>query len=154
MHIHHIRRLVYLLFFYHVIFATWCNWLDFYWCWIKFCLSLSLNPQLMPMWPLDISSGIPSTTQGFGDATMWHPCVPQYRPGQTTEQWVQEFQMGYWLAWLPLCFQIAISPQRQHTAEVFDTNPTHTFGSTRQIRTPQERIDWDRTESAGGCEIV
>ena len=28
--------------FYHVILATWCNWLDFYWCWIKFCLSLSL----------------------------------------------------------------------------------------------------------------
>ena len=22
--------------FYHVILATWCNWLDFYWCWIKF----------------------------------------------------------------------------------------------------------------------
>ena len=29
--------------FYHVILATWCNWLDFYWCWIKFCLSLSLS---------------------------------------------------------------------------------------------------------------
>ena len=29
--------------FHHVILATWCNWLDFYWCWIKFCLSLSLN---------------------------------------------------------------------------------------------------------------
>ena len=29
--------------FYHVIFATWCNWLDFYWCWIKLCLSLSLR---------------------------------------------------------------------------------------------------------------
>ena len=33
--------------FYHVIFfATWCNWLDFYWCWIKFCLSLSLSLSL------------------------------------------------------------------------------------------------------------
>ena len=21
--------------FYHVILATWCNWLDFYWCWIN-----------------------------------------------------------------------------------------------------------------------
>ena len=49
MHIHHIRRLVYLLFFYHVILATWCNWLDFYWCWIKFCLSLSLS--LNKKWP-------------------------------------------------------------------------------------------------------
>ena len=29
--------------FYHVILATWCNWLDFYWCWIKSCLSLSLS---------------------------------------------------------------------------------------------------------------
>ena len=27
---------------------------------------------------------------------------------QTTEQWVQEFQEGYWLAWLPLCFEIEI----------------------------------------------
>ena len=26
-----------------LIFATWCNWRDFYWCWIKFCLSLSLS---------------------------------------------------------------------------------------------------------------
>ena len=32
--------------FYHVILATWCNWLDFYWCWIKFCLSLSLSLSL------------------------------------------------------------------------------------------------------------
>ena len=29
--------------FYHVILATWCNWFDFYWCWIKSCLSLSLS---------------------------------------------------------------------------------------------------------------
>ena len=26
--------------FYLVILATWCNWPDLYWCWIKFCLSL------------------------------------------------------------------------------------------------------------------
>ena len=32
--------------FYHVILATWCNWLDFYWCWIKLCLSLSLSLRL------------------------------------------------------------------------------------------------------------
>ena len=24
-----------------VFLATWCNWFAFYWCWIKFCLSLS-----------------------------------------------------------------------------------------------------------------
>ena len=33
---------------YHIILATWCNWLDFYWCWIKFCLSLSLNTSSLP----------------------------------------------------------------------------------------------------------
>ena len=36
---------------------------------------------------------------------------------ETIEQWVQEFQVGYWLAWLPLCFEIAIYAQREHTAE-------------------------------------
>ena len=36
--------------FYHVILATWCNWLDFYWCWIKFCLSLSLSQIHWYMW--------------------------------------------------------------------------------------------------------
>ena len=29
--------------------------------------------------------------------------------GQPTEQWVQEFQVGYWLAWLSLCFEIEIA---------------------------------------------
>ena len=43
MHIYHIRRLVYFWFTTMLIFATWCNWRDFYWCWIKFCLSLSLS---------------------------------------------------------------------------------------------------------------
>ena len=33
--------------FYLVILATWCNWLDFYWCWIKFCLSLSLSLKVL-----------------------------------------------------------------------------------------------------------
>ena len=35
MHIHYIRRLVYLLFSTILFFATWCNWLAFYWCWIN-----------------------------------------------------------------------------------------------------------------------
>ena len=43
MHIYHIRLLVYFWFTTMLIFATWCNWRDFYWCWIKFCLSLSLK---------------------------------------------------------------------------------------------------------------
>ena len=43
MHIYHIRLLVYFWFTTMLIFATWCNWRDFYWCWIKFCLSLSLS---------------------------------------------------------------------------------------------------------------
>ena len=38
-----------LFIFYHVILATWCNWLDFYWCWIKFCLSLSLSLYINPV---------------------------------------------------------------------------------------------------------
>ena len=43
MHIYQIRLLVYVWFTNMLIFATWCNWRDFYWCWIKFCLSLSLS---------------------------------------------------------------------------------------------------------------
>ena len=37
-------RVFSLLFILHYVFLpTWCNWLDFYWCWIKFCLSLSVS---------------------------------------------------------------------------------------------------------------
>ena len=46
MHIYHVRLLVYFWFTTMLIFATWCNWWDFYWCWIKFCLSLSLSLNL------------------------------------------------------------------------------------------------------------
>ena len=53
---------------------------------------------------------------------------------QTTEQWVQEFQVGYWLAWLPLCFEIAIHTQRQRTAECIRYK-------CETIYAPQERTD-------------
>ena len=29
-------------------FATWCNWCDFYWCWIKFCLKNSVCQSAIP----------------------------------------------------------------------------------------------------------
>ena len=45
----------------------------FLWCWCG-------HPQTMPLWPLDSSSGIPYTTEDLGDATLWHSCVPRYRP--------------------------------------------------------------------------
>ena len=41
---------------------------------------LCSHSQLMPMWPLDSSSGLPNTTEDFVDATLWHFYVPQYRP--------------------------------------------------------------------------
>ena len=41
---------------------------------------LCSHSQLMPMWPLDSSSGLSNTTEDFGDATLWHSYVPRYRP--------------------------------------------------------------------------
>ena len=65
------------------------------------------------------SSGLPNPIEGFGDATLWRSCVPRYRPQRQpmTRQLNNEFQVGFWLAWLPLCFEIAIYAQREHTAD-------------------------------------
>ena len=63
------QALVYFWFTTMLIFATWCNWRDFYWCWIKFCLSLSLS--------LSLSSRavkMPNRFQrGKGKTKFWSP---------------------------------------------------------------------------------
>ena len=64
--------------------------------------SWCIHPRPMPMWPLDGSSLLPNTTEDFGDAALWHPCCSSISPSetahdQTTKQWVQEFQISYWL---------------------------------------------------------
>ena len=51
MHIYQFRLLVYFWFTTMLIFATWCNWRDFYWCWIKFCLSLGLSLYTIELLP-------------------------------------------------------------------------------------------------------
>ena len=73
------------------------------------------------MRPLDSASCLPNMTEDFADVTLWHSCLPWYRPLRppTTRQLNNEFKNSMcdiWLAWLPLCFEITIHGQRQHTA--------------------------------------
>ena len=51
-----------------------------------------------PMWPLDSSSSFPNMTEDFGDATLWHSCVPRYRSLRqpTTRQPNNEFKNSRW----------------------------------------------------------
>ena len=81
--------------FYHVILATWCNWLDFYWCWIKFCLSLRVwvwvwkchsDLVLRPIWTSlqaigGPKPGVPRQCRGWAHCTIQgiHP-LPSFRP--------------------------------------------------------------------------
>ena len=53
----------------------------------------------------------------------------------TTEQWVQEFQYGYWLAWLPLCFDTATAIQihGQHLG----TNAVHRLQHSEKSALPR-----------------
>ena len=100
------------------------------------------------MWLLDSSFGLPNTTENFADATLWHSCLPRYRPLRqpTTRQpnnRIQEFQVEYWLAWLPLFFFNAIYAHDSTQLNVFDINATHlSFGATREIHNwlGQDRI--------------
>ena len=105
-----------------------------------------------PFWSPEHSKGLWRCQIETLLCSLISPCDTAH--DQTTKQWVQEFQVGYWLAWMPLSFKIAIYTQRQHTAEYIQYKcDTLSFGATREIRTRQERTDWGRTESAVDCEI-
>ena len=86
----------------------------------------------MPVWPLDSSSGLLNTTEGFGDAALWNSCVPQYRPltQPTTRQPNNEFNNSRWhFDWhychFVLKLQFIQSDSTQLT--VLDTNATLWF---------------------------
>ena len=83
----------------------------------------------MPMWPSDSSSGTPNMTEDFGDATLWHPCVPWFLPQRqpTTRQPNNEFKNSKWkIGWhdchFVLKFQFMHSGGTQLNS--FDTNAT------------------------------
>ena len=66
------------------------------------------HPQLMSMRPFDSSSGLLDTMEDFGDATLWHSCVPRYRPLRhpTTRQRDNEFKNSKWVISWDDCHQV------------------------------------------------
>ena len=68
----------------------------------------------------------PCGTPVFLNIALWERPRPE-----KIEQWVQEFQVGYWLGWLSLCFEIAIYVQLLHKTECIRYKcDTQSFGTT------------------------
>ena len=83
---------------------------------------------------LDSSSGLPNTTENFGDDAVWHFCVPRYRPLRqpTTRQPNNEFKNFRWeIGWHN--FHVVLKLQLMHSdstrLNVFDKNVTYSLWS-------------------------